>query len=188
MGKFGTFDINNKNTIPSASLGKRTLALLFDILIINFIIFYPFSSVFQNFLKNKSITEIIALSESALPTNVYIATFLVSVLALLYFSFFDYYLGLTPGKMIMRLKVVSIDPFSNEELPTLWRSITRNSFIIPAFPFYIFWIVEPIYIGFYKESFLDTITLTRTIDVNAKFKFKFKSKSYDEEYVLQKVK
>ncbi|MGV8172279.1 MAG: hypothetical protein ACP5OA_06325, partial [Candidatus Woesearchaeota archaeon] len=66
---------------------------------------------------------------------------------------------------------------------SLWKAVIRNCYILPFFPFYIFWIVEPMYLAFYKERFLEKITHTRTICYSNDITYKTKYK----EYKLEKV-
>jgi uncharacterized RDD family membrane protein YckC len=165
----------------SVSFWKRALALLCDLAIINLIIIYPFRGIFAKHFSNLSFAD--ALNDGAnLPNDLYLAVFFISILALLYFAFFDYYLGQTPGKKLLKLKVISLK--DNSEDIGFWSAVLRNCFILPFFPFYVFWVVEPIYIAFYKEGFLDRITFTRVITEDNKSK---KHEKYSD-LKLSKVK
>lgn len=153
---------------------KRTMAFVFDLLVINLIIFYPFQKVFTSYMGAKS--SIIALGESSLPSKILFTILMISILALLYFTFFEYYLSQTLGQMLLEIKVVSL---TSDEL-SFWKSILRNCFILPFFPFYLFWFVEPLHMAFYKDRFLERITQTRTIAHKD-------YKNYLQGYRLQKV-
>ena len=83
----------------------------------------------------------------------------------------------------MKIKSVSIK--NKDTQIGLWEAALKNCFVLPFFPFYIFWIIDPIYLIFYKERFLEKITFTKTIHDSEKITKKIKN--YDEEYKLSKV-
>jgi uncharacterized RDD family membrane protein YckC len=140
-----------------ASLWKRLLAFIIDLILIQFLILLPFEKIFSN-LKVKSASDIFTMSQSMnIPTSVYYAFFFITVLALLYFAFFEYYLRQTIGMTIFGI-------YADGEV-TFWKAIIRNAFIIPAFPFYILWIIEPIHLLFYKTRALERFTSTSTVEV-----------------------
>jgi len=163
---------------------RRSGAFLLDILIINLIIIYPFRGIFSNYFGKLSFARSMALASQAIPSNVYWALFFISVLALLYFTFFDYYLGQTLGQMILKIKSISLK--SDDGRIDMWTAILRNCFVMPFFPFYIFWIVDPIYLAFYKERFLEKISATKTVYTEEIRHFG--AKRYSERYKLDKVK
>lgn len=83
--------------------------------------------------------------------------------------------------MLLKIKVISIID-THQEI-TIPRALLRNCFILPFFPFYIFWVVEPLYLAFYKERFLEKITGTKTV-----YEYeKDHTKGYVKEYKLDKV-
>jgi uncharacterized RDD family membrane protein YckC len=143
------------------SFWKRALALLIDLMVINLVIIYPFRGIFARYFSNMSILQSVSVNIETVPSNIYFALFFISLLALLYFSFFDYYLGQSPGKMLLKIKVISLKERSGKI--GLWSALLRNCWILPFFPFYVFWIIEPIYLAFYKEGFLERITFTKTV-------------------------
>ncbi|MGV8086848.1 MAG: RDD family protein [Candidatus Woesearchaeota archaeon] len=166
----------------NVSFWKRMFALIIDLIIVNMIIIYPFRSVFIKYFGNITLKQSVQLSEVALPSIVYWVIMIISILTLIYFTFFDYYLSQTPGKMLFKLKSISLKN-KNREL-NLGEALLKNCFALPFFPFYIFWIIDPIYLIFYKERFLEKITSTKTVyesDKNIK-----KTNNYDE-YKLSKV-
>lgn len=136
----------------NAPFWRRALAFVFDLLVINLIIAWPFQSVLQDF-------ALTSLSfDSALPIKVYFIVFLIFIMALLYFTFLEYYLGQTPGQIMFKIATVS----DNNNM-TISKALFRNIFILPFFPFYIFWIVEPLHLAFYKQRILERWTRTNTV-------------------------
>jgi uncharacterized RDD family membrane protein YckC len=142
---------------------KRALSFIIDIIIINVIIIWPFQKLFYGYANT-------GMNIDILPLNIYLAIILIFILSWLYFSFMEYYLGQSIGQMVLQLKV-------SEDL-SLWKSLFRNCYMMPFFPFYILWIVEPVYLAFFKERLLEKISGTKTISSNI-------YKSYN--YRLKKV-
>ena len=159
-----------------AGFWKRSLAFIFDLLVINIIIFWPFQKLFSKYFTGIS-KENLMMSESLIPGKIYFAIMIIFILIWLYFTFFDYYLGQTIGQMMLNIKVISLT-----DNMLFWKALIRNAFVLPILPvFYIpiLWIVETLYMIFYKERFLEKITATRTIILQ--------KKSYLKEYNLKKV-
>jgi len=187
---YGEKNANSDNV----GFGKRIFALLIDLAIINLVVIYPFRKIFINYFGNITLAQSFKINEIAISAGAYWAIFVISILALLYLSFFDYYLGQTPGKMLMKIKVISIRD-ENKQVGLL-SAILRNCYILPFFPFYIFWVVEPIYLGFYKERFLEKLSFTKTVYKNEPMNIKnknikiqgSKNNKQNEEYKLEKVK
>ncbi|MGV8141186.1 MAG: RDD family protein [Candidatus Woesearchaeota archaeon] len=168
----------DKNSI-SVGFWKRTLAFFMDIMIINIVIISAFRNAFYKQLGNISIMDSLNMTGIVFPQKMYVMIFVISILALLYFTFFEYYLGQTLGQMIIRIRVISLKDASQK--PSLWRAALRNCYVLPFFPFYIFWILEPIHLAFYKGRFLEKITATETV-----YESNENTKSY-KEYKLEKV-
>jgi uncharacterized RDD family membrane protein YckC len=173
----------NELKYAKASIWKKIGAFILDVIIINILMVSNFTSKLSQYFGKISIED--AMNNSVIiPESVYFMIFVMMILVLLYFTFFDYYLGQTPGKMIMKIKVIE---FTNEgkilQEISFVRALVRNFYVLPFFPFYIFWIIEPIYLGIYNERLLERFTNTRTIDLNYS---NTKSKSY-KEYKLEKV-
>ncbi len=145
-----------------APIGKRILAFIADFLIIDIVIFWAFQNAFAQVFFAKTFKEAMQSAQSINPA-VYFLLLVVALLMLFYHTFFEYYLGQTPGQMFFTIRV--IDRVKGEV--GFWKALTRNLYILPFFPFYIFWIIEPIYLAFYKERFLERITNTATINADA---------------------
>jgi uncharacterized RDD family membrane protein YckC len=152
----------NAANYEPAGFWKRALAFVYDLIIINLIIFWPFERLFSKYISNMNIFSNASITYS-FPPKIYYAIFFISILALLYFTFMEYYLSQTLGMMLLNIKAIG----PAEDIG-FWKSMARNCFILPFFPFYILWFVEPLHLAFYKDRLLERLTHTRTILLNAK--------------------
>lgn len=177
----------NKRTNSDVGVWKRLLAFLIDLMVINLVIIYPFRSIFIKYFSGLTLTQSLNSNNITIPSDAYFAMLIISVLALLYFTFFDYYLGQTPGKMLLKIKTISLAETSKSTSGingiSMSKALLRNCFILPFFPFYVFWFIEPIYLAFYKETLLEKITDTRTVHESERDNIK----TYAREYKLDKV-
>ena len=140
---------------------KRVFSFIIDIMIINLTIIYPFRGSFTKYFGKLTIAESMTAADGAISSNIYAIIFIISLLALL-FTFFEYYLGQSPGQMLLRIKVVSIN--IGHSGITFWRAMIRNLYILLFFPFYpTVMIIDIVYLAFYKERLLEKITGTRTV-------------------------
>lgn len=143
------FQLPNATNYENATFWRRVGAFLLDLLVINFIIIGPFSDVFTPFLDAG------IFGAEALPDHVYTSVIIISILALLYFSLMQHYAQQTIGMMILGMYVIP--------RPGFWRSVARNLYILPFFPFNILWIVEPLYLYLKGRRLLERITKTDTV-------------------------
>ncbi|HYD02822.1 MAG TPA: hypothetical protein VEC16_00835, partial [Alphaproteobacteria bacterium] len=65
---------------------------------------------------------------------------------------------------------------------SLWNAAVRNCYMITFTPFWIFWILDPIYLSREGDRLLEKWTRTRTININAA-----SSRQRNLEYELKKV-
>lgn len=86
-----------------ASLIKRGIAYLIDILILEFVILYPITSRFNN-LKNFS-----DLFNNSITKDFAGLTVIIILLTLCYFVLFEYLLTQTIGKMVFNINVRSVE-------------------------------------------------------------------------------
>jgi len=147
--------------IPS-SLWKRFGAFVFDILIIEFVLLYPFTSIAER--AAKSIDASFITFEGPLIGLI----FSVAAIYILYFALFEYYLGQTVGKMLMKIKSVSL----TGKKMSFWQAICRNLFLLPVIPFILLWIIDPIFIIWKKISFSEILTKTATVEEDVIWKIK----------------
>ncbi len=128
----------------SASLMKRLLSLVVDLYIVFIVVVSPFSSLFPKEVKFSS--------------GLVLLVFSISLLALCYFSFSELWAGQTIGMKLMGLHIVADTKF------TLLKSILRNIFALPFFPFILLWVIEPLALLFGGKRIMERITGTRTVE------------------------
>lgn len=138
--------VQNKSFFGTASLLKRILALIFDILFINLIIGTPFNSLIKKIIgENINYSTIITIlnNNPEVLRKLSIILFFISILALFYFAVMEYKFGQTIGQMLIGIYVQSED----KEIK-FWQVIVSNLFILPFFPFFILWVIDPMYMFF----------------------------------------
>jgi len=128
------FDAHWKKPIPGyetrISLWKRFVAFLIDIIVFDLVVATPLSVLIPS-----SLTATMA----ATPTILAVGTVLVT----LFFSYLvisQYLIGQTIGMLFLRYRA------TNHE--QLWRCIMRNVFILPIFPFFLLWVIDPLVLVF----------------------------------------
>lgn len=140
--------------VTRASMWKRVIAFIIDLLIID-LLFFP---QFKKFIITGSWTfEQVVQQQIILPVGFTMAIIAMGTLTLLYFSLYQYYFGETIGMRLFGIKV------GGER--TYWRCVLRNLYSLPFFPFTIFWIVDPIYLFWRKERLLEKWSKTSTIEI-----------------------
>jgi uncharacterized RDD family membrane protein YckC len=141
----------NKKVTGNASLLRRLIALLADLIIIDFVIIEPFKNLFSKLFSGAEELSLSAYQELFVNSPNYgvllFSVIFISILAWIYLSVLQYKFGQTIGQMLVRVKVVS----QTGEL-TYLQAFLRNLFIIPVFPFMLLWIIDPIYIFFDKDN------------------------------------
>ncbi|MDD9952824.1 MAG: RDD family protein [Candidatus Woesearchaeota archaeon] len=135
----------------NASFLRRFVAFIIDILILDLFITIPFTPVFAQLLSRVETTGFLALTYTNKELGAMIVLFLI---VYTYFVLFEYLLGQTIGMMLLSIRVQS----SN-----LWRHAVRNCYFIPAFPFVLFWVIEPLSILFMRRGILEQLSNTRTL-------------------------
>ena len=132
---------------------KRAASLILDFLVINFIIIPPFSDILTAYAG-----EGFSSLQATIPGQVYAAIVSIGFVSLLYFSIFQHHFQQTIGMMITNIYVVP--------KPGFWKSVTRNLFVLPFFPFNLLWIIEPFYLYFRGRRILEKATGTSTVEVS----------------------
>ena len=142
---------------------RRILAFLLDLFLLFFVILSPFGSFLSGFLpKDASAAEAFYLSPHG---QIFIGLmFVLGLFVMAYFVLMEWLLGTTMGKLLLGLRVVS----AHERL-TLWQCIVRSMFAIPAFPFIILWLVDPLMMLLYSsgQRLSEILSQTQTIYVTA---------------------
>ena len=137
---------------------KRLVAFAFDVMIIEFLLLYPFTDIAEKAFSSMD-ASFVAFQGNVLPLILAIAAIYV-----LYFALFEYYLGQTIGKMLMKIVSVTID---NKRMSFI-QAIGRNLFLIPVFPFIILWPLDIIFIIWKRISLSEILTKTKTVEGMAK--------------------
>lgn len=152
--------------VKNASILRRLLAFILDIFVLNLVVFFPFQSIFSNALGSYSslslsnISHFSEIIQLKIPGIIYTALFFIFLLSLFYFALLESLTKQTVGMMIMRIYA---EDFEAKKV-SFFRALIRHLFILPVFPFYILWLVEPLHLAFYNERFLEKITKTRTVE------------------------
>ena len=143
------------------SFFKRSLAFLIDFGFISMTILAPVTTLLEKVVPTTDFQTSYALFVKS-QTTVSIITWtmiFVFTLIMLYFTILEYLIGQTAGKRLMNLEVVDM----NNQPPSLVQCILRNLVFLPVFPFIVFWIIDPFYLLFTKQTLSEQLTKTRTI-------------------------
>lgn len=143
-------NLPKKRTVEApASLLSRFAAYAADILIIYYLIARPFSKITKQLLPNSDFREAYAyLQSNPEAANVLLlSTLSMGILILIYFTYFEFKLQQTPGKMILRQYIKPV-----KGKLTFWNYLISNLTFLPFFPFVILWVVDPIYMIFSKDN------------------------------------
>ena len=146
--------------IGPASHIKRLLAFLLDIVIINFVLLWPFEKLLTSLVPSNT-TFLFQTTTISVP--LLITMFAIGIVMLLYFTLFELAIGQTPGKILFDLYVVSTNIKDKKEIKlTFGQIITRNLFIIPVFPFFLLILIDPIFALFNvnNQRFLEIVSHT----------------------------
>ena len=145
----------------NASLLKRLVAFVLDFLIIEMIIVWPFGRFIKPYVVEGSFSSSFnsLLANDAAFQGLYPVIFAITILSIAYFTLFEFYYQQTIGKMLMKLKVISL-----QKKLTVNNCIIRSLFIIP---FYLITFIDIIYVFFNKENqrVLEFLTKTKTVSV-----------------------
>ena len=141
-----SISLKGKTFLGQASVLKRIIAFLIDIVIIYFILL-PFILIILIRIvpETGSITETMNILNNSYVAQ--IVNFFVFLIALLYFMRLEMKLNQTPGKILLNLYVKS----QTKDLK-YWQLFVRSMFLIPLFPFVLLWIIDPIVMFFTKEN------------------------------------
>jgi len=131
-----------KEFLAPASLLKRMSAFIIDLLLLDLIILFPFNSIFDKIIKGNTIKEQVMFIQNnpLLMGKVSFIFLITGIIATIYFSYFEYKIKQTPGKLLFNIFTIS-----EIEKPKFIHYLTSNLFLIPIFPFYLLWFIEPIY-------------------------------------------
>ena len=104
--------------IQDARLMRRLLAFLVDLLALDLFVLGSYEAI----VSTVSIQQAFSGTSAALTA----AAVTIALIALTYFSLFEWLLGQTPGMMLLGIETQGV---------TLWKSFARNLYFLPVFPF-----------------------------------------------------
>ncbi len=141
-----------------ASLWKRAIAFIIDMLVINLIIFSPFKPLFIGSLEGKTSFDAISAyleSNPAALSQLSWALAIIIALTIAYFTILQFRIRQTLGMMLFDLWV-----YTDVKDPSLWRIMLSNISLIPSFPFILLWIIDPLYLIFsgVKQRLMQRLT------------------------------
>jgi len=143
----------------NAPLLKRILAFIVDMIIVELFVISPFSRVLKGSMVEGSFTEVLdhITSNEVLFGNLLPVVVAVTFMTLAYFAIFEFKYQQTIGKMIFKLKVVSISGKLN-----MSQCIVRALIVLP---FYFVTVVDVIYALFNAENqrALEYFSKTKTV-------------------------
>ncbi|MDO8643121.1 MAG: RDD family protein [Candidatus Woesearchaeota archaeon] len=147
-----------------APWGRRILAFLIDLIILNIFVTGSFQNVIRKLLPADASYHTIQSAlenQPALATAIFFVALLSGIFAVLYFSILESQLGYTVGKLFMQIRVA---PLYHEPL-TFWKCMVRSLMMIPVFPFIILWIADPLYALFspLRQRLLEQWSKTMTV-------------------------
>lgn len=165
----------------AAPVWKRILAFLLDL----YLALAVTSALVVLVAPRSDLSLASALSDPAgIVTPLAAAAFAyLALLVLLYHVACEYLLGQTPGMLLFNLRVRTTRPpvkrgaaarsdARTSTAPsdadgaglTFSQALVRNLFLLPLFPFYLFWLVEPLFYVFQGERLLEHWTRTETVE------------------------
>ena len=155
--------------LAPASPVKRALAFLIDLILIDFVLFFPFQMLFENKIPElsglsfSSITSITHIVDRPEYSGLFAASaFAMGLLSILYFALLEYRLHQTIGKMVMNLSVISEMKETN-----FWQYLVRSILLVPVFPVLVMWAADIVYIFFNsrRQRLLEVLSRTRTTEI-----------------------
>lgn len=146
-----------------ASVWKRLFAFVLDILIIDLVAGYPFRKMLENMIPIGPYTEVyqFLVNNPQLKGTLFMMSIALAILAILYFSLLEYYTGQTIGKMLANITVES----ETKKL-LFWQCLVRSLFLLPFFPFFLLWVIDPMWMIYTKgkKRLSDVISKTKVIE------------------------
>ena len=156
---------SEKGIIGPALLWKRIAAFFVDILIINIVIFWPFKNLLKKFISGDvqsfTATYNFLMQDPELAKTITTISIIMAILVIAYFTLMEWKIGQTIGKILFNIKVVS----ENNKL-SLWQCFIRNIIFIPIFPFFLLWIIDPLFMIFTKKNqrLCEIMSKTRVVE------------------------
>ncbi|MBR9690217.1 RDD family protein [Candidatus Woesearchaeota archaeon] len=141
---------------------KRIAAFFIDLLILDFVVASAFSSYFTRVLPSKGYFDAYAYvsANPEIISQIYSALVAMSLLMILYFAYMEHKYNQTVGKMLFHIYV---RPKQGKKI-TFWQSALRSIFLMPVFPIFLLWIVDPVLMLIKGERFSEIISKTQTVE------------------------
>ena len=157
--------------VGNASLLKRALAFLIDLIVLNIVIVGPFKKVFLSIIpESGNFSELYNhfVNHPEITGKLTTLMIFITILIMLYFIILEWKLGQTLGKALLGIYVVRVGDDKKEKIkkPSFFNAILRNLFLIPFMPFALLWIIEPISILLTKtnQRLLELLSKTQVIE------------------------
>ena len=151
----------NKYFEGSASIIRRFIAFIIDLLLLNFVIIAPFGRVITKSVP-KDFTKIreYMIAQPEISSKLFYMLVVIAIIMLLYFALCEYKLGQTLGKIIMKLHVKS-----DTKTLLFWQCVVRSLFMIPIFPLFLLIFIDPLVMIFTKNNkrLSEILSKTKTI-------------------------
>ena len=147
-----------------ATLWSRIGAFLIDLMVLDLVLGNSLQSILASIVPagdfKGAFAYVQAHSQAAVSLSLVMISF--GILALLYFSFLEYKLGQTIGKIFMRIKVESLTKKAG-----FFSYLVRNMCLLLIFPFNLLLIIDPLFMLFSREGrrLGEILSKTRTIAV-----------------------
>ncbi len=159
--------------VVAAGFMKRALSLVIDLFLLNIIVLFPFRPAISSIVPSENLGEVMNyLNQNPGALSALSALVLmIGVVALLYFAWFQSRFGQTLGMMATKLFVAEQDSLpkvaAGKAGISLAKALLRNLFIIPVFPVYLLWFIEPAVMVFDRKNqrLLEKLTKTFTVEV-----------------------
>jgi uncharacterized RDD family membrane protein YckC len=129
--------------VGNVGIGRRMLAFIIDLLLINIIVFAPFRGVLLKVIPSSSF--IFSIDDPSL----YIIQSIINIIMMLSFFYFvllEFTIGQTVGKILLNLKVIGTD-----KKISFFQCMLRSLFLFPLFPMLIF-MIDIIYMFFFSKT------------------------------------
>lgn len=152
-----------KESMVTANPLKRIAAFIIDMFLMQILVMSAFSKYFESFSpKDQTFGATYAMlaSNSGLIMQAYYALITIAAIMLLYFSYMEYKYSQTVGKMIFGLRVETIDGRE----AGFFQCVLRNIYLIPIFPIFLLWILDPLYMFFTGDRLSEKFSKTKTVE------------------------
>lgn len=157
-----------------ASLVRRFFAFVLDLFVVQFFLLGPFQGVFGRFfppevLQKFDFQALRSMLESnpQLSSTVFFLSLGAGAVALLYFSLLQFFMHKTIGMHLLGIDLMVGGSTKTDSSLSFWQCFVRNLFVIPVFPFILFWIIDPLFMFFnqHHQRLLEKWSRTRMIQM-----------------------